>query len=118
MINFDHGDANLMKTRDLAHPILLAGALLFCQAALAHGPVFDCYIEHDDWVKCEAGYTDGSSAVGRKIHVQDTSNKVLIDGTVDKDNSFTFQAPTGVYSVVFLGGDNHGATIQSSDISQ
>ncbi|WP_423749160.1 hypothetical protein [Pseudomonas sp. VD9] len=80
-----------MKTRDLAHPLLLAGALLFCQAALAHGPVFDCYIEHDDWVKCEAGYTDGSSAVGRKIHVQDTSNKVLIEGTVGNDNSFTFQ---------------------------
>ena len=107
-----------MKTRDLAHPILLAGALLFCQAALAHGPVFDCYIEHDDWVKCEAGYTDGSSAVGRKIHVQDTSNKVLIEGTVDKDNSFMFQAPAGAYSVVFLGGENHGATIQSSDITK
>jgi hypothetical protein len=118
VINVDPGDSSLMKTRDLAHPLLLAGALLFCQAALAHGPVFDCYIEHDDWVKCEAGYTDGSSAVGRKIHVQDTSNKVLIEGTVGNDNSFTFQAPTGVYSVEFLGGENHGATIQSSDITK
>lgn len=68
-------------------------------AASAHGPVFDCYNEHDDWVKCEAGYTDGSSAVGRKIHVQDTSNKVLLEGTVDQDNSFTFQPPVGAYSV-------------------
>jgi len=61
-------------------------------AASAHGPVFDCYNEHDDWVMCEAGYTDGSSAVGRKIHVQDTSNKVLLEGTVDQDNSFTFRS--------------------------
>ncbi|WP_338477437.1 hypothetical protein VRB67_12550 [Pseudomonas trivialis] len=107
-----------MKAQMFAHPILLASALLFCQAALAHGPVFDCYIEHDDWVKCEAGYTDGSSAVGRKIHVQDTGNKLLLEGTVGKDNSYTFQAPAGAYSVEFLGGENHGATIQSSDITQ
>ncbi len=107
-----------MKPRNLTHPILLASALLFCQAALAHGPVFDCYIEHDDTVKCEAGFTDGSSAVGKKIHVQDTSNKLLLEGTVDKDNTYTFKAPTGAYSVEFIGGENHGATIQSPDITQ
>jgi hypothetical protein len=96
----------------------MAGALLFCQAAFAHAPVLDCYIEHDDLVKCEAGYTDGSSAAGRKIHVQDTSNKLLLEGSLGQDNTFTFQPPTGNYSVVFLGGDNHDATIQSSDISR
>lgn len=47
-----------------ARLILMTSALLSCQAAFAHGPVFDCYIEHDDQVKCEAGYTDGSSAAG------------------------------------------------------
>ncbi|EJM21740.1 hypothetical protein PMI21_00466 [Pseudomonas sp. GM18] len=96
----------------------MAGALLFCQAAFAHAPVLDCYIEHDDLVKCEAGYTDGSSAAGRKIHVQDTSNKLLLEGSLGQDNTFTFQPPAGNYSVVFLGGDNHDATIQSSDISR
>ncbi|MCF5098915.1 hypothetical protein GIW58_29685, partial [Pseudomonas gessardii] len=50
-----------MKPRYLAQPMFMTAALLCCQAALAHAPVFDCYIEHDDWVKCEAGYTDGSS---------------------------------------------------------
>ncbi|WP_285435018.1 hypothetical protein [Pseudomonas sp. fls2-241-R2A-110] len=109
---------DLMKPLGSAHRILIAGALLFCQAAFAHGPVFDCYIESDDRVKCEAGYTDGSSAAGRKIHVQDTSNKVLLEGIVGTDNTYAFQPPAEKYSVVFMGGDNHEATIQSSDISR
>ncbi|WP_191486820.1 hypothetical protein [Pseudomonas sp. FEN] len=107
-----------MKPIGSAHGILMAGAVFFCQAAFAHGPVFDCYIEHDDWVKCEAGFTDGSSAAGRKILVRDMSNKVLLEGDVGKDNTYTFQAPTGIYSVIFLGGEGHESTIQSSDISR
>jgi hypothetical protein len=107
-----------MKPLGSAHLLLMAGALLFCQAAFAHGPVFDCYIEHDDWVKCEAGFTDGSSAAGRKIHVRDMSNKVLLEGEVGKDNLYAFQAPAGNHSVIFLGGEGHKTTIQSSDISK
>lgn len=105
-----------MKAPGSAHRILMAGTLMFCQAAFAHGPVFDCYIESNDLVMCEAGYTDGSSAAGRKIHVQDTRNKVLLEGSVGTDNTYTFQPPAGKYSVVFMGGDNHEATIQSYDI--
>ncbi|WP_256572552.1 MULTISPECIES: hypothetical protein [unclassified Pseudomonas] len=96
----------------------MAGALVFCQATFAHGPVFDCYIESDNQVKCEAGFTDGSSAAGRKIHVQDPSNKVLLEGEVGKDNAYRFRPPAGNYSVVFLGGAGHEITIQSSDISR
>ncbi|MBO1541533.1 hypothetical protein [Pseudomonas sp. OA65] len=107
-----------MKLIDSALRIPMAGALLVCQAAFAHGPVFDCYIEGDNRVKCEAGFTDGSPAAGRQIHVQDPSNKVLLQGEVGKDNSYTFQPPAGNYSVVFLGGAGHEITIQSSDISR
>ena len=98
--------------------LLIAGSVLFCQFALAHAPVFDCYIERDDRVKCEAGYTDGSSAVGRKVQVRDTRDKVVLEGSIGQDNTFTFQAPAENYSVVFLGGDAHDATLQSSDITR
>ena len=107
-----------MKPQGSRRRLFIAGALLCSQAALAHGPVFDCYLEQDDLVKCEAGYTDGSSAVGRKIHVQDTRNKVLIEGVVGQDNAFAFAPPATSYSVLFMGGDNHNVTIQSSDISR
>ena len=95
-----------------------AAALLFCQMAFAHAPVFDCYIDNDDWVKCEAGFTDGNSAVGRKIHVRDMSDKVLLEGAVGQDNTYRFQPPSVSYSVLFLGGDGHDVAIQSSDISK
>lgn len=107
-----------MKPLGSAPQLLIAGSLLFCQAALAHAPVFDCYLESDDQVTCEAGYTDGSSAAGRKVHVRDASNKVLLEGSIGQDNTYRFQAPADHYSVVFLGGDAHDATIQSSDISR
>jgi hypothetical protein len=107
-----------MKLMDSALRIPMAGALLVCHAAFAHGPVFDCYIKSDGRVACEAGFTDGSSAVGRQIHVQDPSNKVLLQGEIDKDNTYTFQPPAENYSVVFLGGAGHEITIQSSDISR
>lgn len=94
------------------------GTLVLSQAALAHGPVFDCYLEQDDWVKCEAGFTDGSSAAGRKVHVQDASGKVLLDGSIAEDSTYGFKPPAGDYAVVFLGGDGHGVTIQSSDITR
>jgi len=94
------------------------GTLVLSQAALAHGPVFDCYLEQDDWVKCEAGFTDGSSAAGRKVHVQDASGKVLLDGSVAADGTYGFRPPAADYAVVFLGGDGHGVTIQSSDITR
>lgn len=117
-MTFDCGDSSLMKLPASTHRLLMAGALLFGQAAFAHGPIFDCYIEHDDWVKCEAGFTDGSSAAGRKIHVRDMSNKVLLEGVLGQDNTYNFQAPTGTYSVIFHGGEGHETTIQSSDISR
>ncbi len=107
-----------MKPIRCVLPTAVLGTLVLSQAALAHGPVFDCYIEQDDWVKCEAGFTDGSSAAGRKIHVQDASGKVLLDGSVAADSTYGFKPPAGDYAVVFLGGDGHAVTIQSSDITR
>ncbi|WP_422775698.1 hypothetical protein ACOXXE_14205 [Pseudomonas mediterranea] len=107
-----------MKSPCSVHRLSLVGALLFCQAAFAHAPVFDCYIDSDDWVTCEAGFTDGSSAAGRKIDVRDMSDKVLLEGAVGQDNTYRFQPPNGNYSVLFLGGDGHDVAIQSSDISK
>lgn len=92
---------------------LLIGAAL---PACAHAPLLDCYLE-DGSVKCEAGFSDGTSAAGRKIHILDASHKVLFEGVLDDQGVYTFKPPAGDYQVIFEGGDNHQATRFSSEIS-
>jgi len=106
-----------MKLKQFQRCALLATTLLCGPAALAHGPAFDCYLEREGQVKCVAGFTDGSSAVGRKILVRDLGGKVLLEGDVGPDSSFGFQVPQDPYSVTFLGGEGHEVTLQSADIT-
>lgn len=107
-----------MKPRNFAYCALLAATSLGTQLAFAHGAAFDCYLEREGQVKCEAGFTDGSSAVDRKILVRDLNEKVLLEGKVGPDSSYSFQVPQEAYSVTFLGGEGHEITLQSTDITQ
>jgi len=106
-----------MKPFPHARSILAAGLLSICPIAFAHAPVFDCFIEQDA-VKCEAGFSDGSSAAGRKVQVRAPSGKVLLEGVLDKDARYSFHPPAKDYSVLFIGGDGHDITLQSSDITK
>jgi hypothetical protein len=83
--------------------------------ALAHAPLLDCYVEGDS-VKCEAGFSDGTSAAGKKLSVLDATHKLIVTATLDKTGAFSFKPPKGDYQVVFDGGDNHTATIYSTEI--
>lgn len=83
--------------------------------ALAHAPLLDCYLDSGS-VKCEAGFSDGTSAAGKKLSVLDATHKLIAEAVLDKTGAYTFEPPTGDYQVVFDGGDNHQATIYSTEI--
>ena len=104
-----------MKSRTVAALLLipLAGVAI---PAFAHSPLLDCYVEAEQ-VKCEAGFSDGTSAEGKKIMVLDASNKLLLQGVLDKTGVFAFKAPAGDYHVLFEGGDAHQVTMYSAQIS-
>ena len=91
--------------------------ITFSHAAAAHAPVLDCYAERDT-VKCEAGFSDGSAATGRKISVRGPDGKVLLESALDQNNAFVFTPPAGDYTVVFQGGNGHDATFPSADIAK
>ena len=97
--------------------VVIMSFLAASQWARAHAPVLDCFIKQGQ-VMCEAGFSDGSSAAGRRIQVLDARNKVLLDGVLDKAGRYTFTAPSVDYHVVFHGGDHHQATLYSANITE
>jgi hypothetical protein len=110
------GDAEENMNKHLNSMLIVSAAGLgWLTTALAHSPLLDCFVEGDA-VKCEAGFSDGTSAAGKKLSVLNASHKLLMEAVLDKSGTYSFKAPAGDYQVVFDGGDNHQATIYSTEI--
>jgi len=103
--------------RALSVAILAAGGLLAVDTTHAHTPICDCFDNGDGTVTCEGGFSDGAPVGGLPIRVFDERQKLLIDGEMAADGTFTFDAPPlSVYLIVFDGGDGHTVEILSDDI--
>jgi len=96
--------------------IALAIMLLIPSAALAHSPICDCMDNGDNTITCEGGFSDGSSASGVKIAVQDGSGRELMAGKMNQDSEYTFDKPKGDYKVVFDAGDGHNIEVEGKNI--
>jgi hypothetical protein len=94
----------------------LAALLLACQAVWAHSPICNCYDNGDGSVTCEGGFSDGSSAAGVAIRIVDARDRVLIDGRMEDDGTFSFAKPDQEFHVVFDAGQSHLVTIFGEDI--
>ncbi|NDY74139.1 hypothetical protein DO021_20055 [Desulfobacter hydrogenophilus] len=102
--------------------VLIFAAMVFgffvtplCQA---HTPLCSCYDNGDGSVTCEGGFSDGSSAAGVQMHVEDGAGKVLIQGKMDDDSEFTFDKPAGAYKVQFDAGEGHKITVDGKEITE
>nr|WP_319493295.1 RodZ domain-containing protein [uncultured Desulfobacter sp.] len=96
----------------------LVFGLFLIQAAQAHTPLCSCYDNGDGSVTCEGGFSDGSSAAGVQMRVEDAAGKVLNSGTMNDDSEFTFDKPAGDYKVQFDAGEGHKITVDGKEISQ
>lgn len=92
--------------------------LAMSAVAFAHSPLCDCFDNGDGTVTCEGGFSDGSSASGVKMVVQDGAGKVLKEGKMNVDSEFTFDKPEGAYMVVFDAGEGHTVEVNGADIVQ
>jgi hypothetical protein len=95
--------------------ILAVGVLAFGQA-FAHTPLCACYDNGDGSITCEGGFSDGSSAAGVRMVVEDNGGNVLLKGKMDEDSEFIFDKPDGVYTVVFDAGEGHVVEIDGKEI--
>ncbi len=94
----------------------MAAALSIPSMAFAHSPIFDCSDNGDGTVSCEGGFSDGSSASGVAIHVQDASGKSIQELKLDKNSEISFKKPAGAYKVTFDAGAGHQVTKEGKDI--
>jgi hypothetical protein len=52
-------------------------------------------------------FSDGSSAAGVEVRVEDGSGKTLLQGRMDKAGEFSFRKPAVPFAFVFDGGPGH-----------
>ncbi len=110
------------KKMKLKLTVLIFAAMVFgffvtplCQA---HTPLCSCYDNGDGSVTCEGGFSDGSSASGVEMRVEDGSGKALVKGKMDEDSEFTFDKPAGDYKVEFDAGEGHKITVDGKEITE
>ena len=107
-----------MLKRTITLLMMLALGAFLPGPALSHTPLCSCYDGGDGSVVCEGGFSDGSSAAGVEIRVKDKDGNVLIKGKMDEFSEFTFDKPSGSYTVEFDAGPGHVVEIEGKDIAE
>ncbi len=97
---------------------LLALGFFMVPVCQAHTPLCSCYDNGDGTITCEGGFSDGSSASGVEMRVEDSNNKVLVKGSMSEDSEYTFDKPAGAYKVVFDAGEGHQVVVDGKEITE
>lgn len=98
--------------------VVLLVTFFLTTIASAHTPLCSCYDNGDGTITCEGGFSDGSSAAGVDMTVQDKSGKALTKGKMNEDSEFTFKKPGVPYKVIFDAGPGHVVEVDGKDITE
>jgi hypothetical protein len=96
--------------------LTLAAMVAFAGQAFAHSPLMSCFDNGDGTITCEGGFSDGSSASGVKMHIQDGEGKSLKETKMNEDSECTFGKPASGYVVIFDAGEGHTVELNGADI--
>ena len=97
---------------------VLAMGLFFTSVCQAHTPLCSCYDNGDGSITCEGGFSDGSSASGVDMRVEDKGGNVLLKGKMSEDSEYTFDKPSAAYTVVFDAGEGHRVVVDGREITE
>ena len=97
--------------------ILLAMMLLLfsVSSVLAHTALMSCFDEGDGTITCEGGFSDGSSASGVEVRIEQHGN-VLLKTKMNEYSEVNFKKPQGDYTVIFFAGEGHAVSVNGKDI--
>ena len=84
--------------------------------ALAHTPLMACFDNGDNTITCGGGFSDGASAAGVPMRVEDAEGNVLLQGQMSEDDEFVFDKPKTDFVVVFDAGPGHIIREKGMDI--
>lgn len=112
-----------MRARNICTSTFLFTALFFtgsftATTAFAHSPICNCYNDEKDNSKvvCEGGFSDGGSAEGVGVKILNDRDRVLINGAMDADSTFTFTKPDDDFHIIYDAGPSHQVIIYMDDI--
>jgi len=100
--------------------------LILCAAGLAglafeaaaHNAICDCFLDEDDTIVCEGGFSDGAPAAGIPVRVLDRDGKVLVEGKMNEKSEYSFKKPAVDFRVEFDAGEGHVVRIDGRDIEE
>ncbi len=90
--------------------------LFFTGICQAHTPLFSCYDNGDGSITCEGGFSDGSSAAGVAVRVEDKDGKVLMEDKLDEFSEYTVEKPSQEFTVIFDAGEGHQIKVPGKEI--
>ena len=94
---------------------LMIGLASFQSAA--HFPLMSCHLALDK-VICEAGYSDGSTAVGYDVNMYDYDDNLVAKVTTDKRSIAQFTHPQTDFYLVFDAGHENPVEVDVVELKQ
>ncbi|OIQ26264.1 hypothetical protein [uncultured Vibrio sp.] len=85
--------------------------------AFAHFPLMNCWLEADA-ILCEAGYSDGSTAIDYAVEMFDYEDNLVAKAMTDKRSIVEFSHPGVDFYLVFDAGHENPVEVDVVEISE
>lgn len=99
-----------MTTRSTLTGVLTTLAFCASTAAWAHYPTMDCQ-KQADGLRCQVGYSDGSSASGETVRLYSYDDELLHSLPADNRSQVNFPLVDGEFYISFNPGHDQPAEV-------
>ncbi|MBW3698109.1 hypothetical protein EK599_20720 [Vibrio sp. T187] len=106
---------NIKITKTFTSSALALAIGLASMPTMAHFPLMGCWFDGDK-VVCEAGYSDGSTAVDYEVEMFDYDDNLIAKTSTDKRSIAEFEHPQVDFYLVFDAGHENPVEVDVVEI--